>query len=135
MTNLELELKVISLFVMRSKRQRLKGFVESDNRKKLIREINDPDIFDEKYVTEFKGGDRNYETLLAHYKSLGIGGRVYVISEYSDWDQMKFQTSYFLEECLARGLDTIAFSWTSDTAFYEHHHSGYSYFLSRNKGA
>ncbi len=129
--NKELELKIISLFVDKSKRNRLSGFIQSENRGKLINAFNDPGIFDKRYITEFSG-NRTAESLVEQYKALGMGGRVYVMSENSDWDGQKFQMSYILGECVAACIDTLGYCWKTQTAFYEWHHSGVSYFMSVN---
>ena len=131
----EIELEIISLFVMNSKRKRLVGFVESGKRNKVIDAFNDPGIFDERYITEFRGGERTTENLVKQYKSLGMGDRVYVMSENTDWDEQKFQMSYILGECLAACFDTLGYCWKTHTAFYEWHHSETSYFLSRRRHA
>jgi len=127
----EIELKIISLFVVKSKQKRLAGFIEGGKREKVLDAFNDPGIFDQRYITEFSGGSRTSEKLVEQYKKLGMGGRVYVISENFEWDAEKFQMSYILDECLAACIDTLGYCWKTQTAFYEWHHSGVSYFMSR----
>ena len=129
--NKEIEHEIISLFVTKSKRKRLSGLLDSGKRGKVIDSFNDPGIFDERYVTEFTGRDRSSDNLVEQYKKLGMGGRVYVMSENSEWDMQKFQMSYILDECLSACIDTLGYCWKTQTAFYEWHHSEYSYFMSR----
>lgn len=45
----------------------------------------------------------------------------------------KFQLSYNLEECVGAGTDIVGYCYKTNTAFYEWHHSGTSYFLSPKK--
>ncbi|MCG7950048.1 MAG: hypothetical protein JAZ17_27990 [Candidatus Thiodiazotropha endolucinida] len=127
----EIELEIINLFVNKAKRKRLIGFIESGKRSKVIDAINDPGIFDERFIAEFSGGERTAENLVKQYKKLGMGGRVYVMSENPDWGEQKFQMSYILDECLAACYDTHGYCCKTHTAFYEWHHSESSYFMSR----
>jgi hypothetical protein len=131
----KIELEIISLFVKKSKQNRLIGFLESGKRNKVIDAMNDPGIFDERYITEFVGGERSIGSLVKQYNKLGMGCRVYVMSENTDWDGKKFQMSYILGECLAACIDTLGYCWKTHTAFYEWHHSETSYFLSRRRHA
>ncbi|ROS05538.1 hypothetical protein EDC56_1073 [Sinobacterium caligoides] len=133
--NKEIELKIISLFVEKSKRSRLTGFIESGKRDKVIEAFNSPSIFDSSYITEFHASERTTDNLANCYKNLGMSGRVYVMSENSDWDGQKFQMSYLLNECLAACSDTFGYCWKTQTAFYEWHHSEISYFMSRRDHA
>jgi len=128
-----LDRKIVSQFVTPSKRQRLKGLLDSGSREKFINAFNSPAIFDDRKIHEFVGKQRDPHLLLAHYRALGMGGRVYVISEDSDWDGQKFQLSYILEECVGAGTDIVGYCYKTNTAFYEWHHSGTSYFLSPKK--
>ncbi|RLA58377.1 MAG: hypothetical protein DRR04_11080 [Gammaproteobacteria bacterium] len=128
----DIEHKIISLFVEKSKRKRLAGFIESGKREMVIYAFSNPGIFDERYITEFSGGERTTENLIEQYKKLGMGGRVYIMSGNSDWDAQKFRMSYILDECLAACIDTLGYCWKTETAFYEWHHSGVSYFMSRS---
>ena len=64
-----------------------------------------------------------------------MGGRVYVVSSNPEWDAKKYQMSFILNECLAACIDTLCYCWKTKTAFYEWHHSGASYFMSRNSAA
>lgn len=129
-TNLELEL--ISRFVVKEKRDRLLGFASSfKTRPRLLSELKSPAIFDPRYVIDFSGADRMQEVLPDIYKTHGMGGRVYVISENEDWDARRFQMSYIVNQCLGACIDTLGYCWKSRTAFYEWHHSGKSYLLRR----
>ena len=128
--NQKLELEIINQFIVPSKKKRLSEFILKGNRDKAILALNSPGIFDKRYVKVFKGNDRYTPTLMEHYKQLGIGGRVYVMSSHSDWDTKKFQTSYILDEALGQCIDIIGYCWKTKKAFYEWHHSGESYFLS-----
>ncbi len=126
----KLEIEIVKTFIEPKRRQRFLEFVSSPkNRDKVLYEINSPAVFNQDLITEIKGSERTPERLVAKYKELGMGGRVYVISANGDWDGQKFQMSYIVGECLAMGIDTIGFCWKTKTAFYEWHHSGASYFL------
>ncbi|RLB54186.1 MAG: hypothetical protein DRI90_20485 [Deltaproteobacteria bacterium] len=127
-----LELEVLKRFVKPSKRARCAGFASAERtRDRLLIELRNPGIFDERYVHEVAPSERSPERLVQMFKESGMGGRVYVISSNATWDGKKFQMSWFVEEFLARGFDTLAYCWKSKTAFYEQHHSGFTYFLAR----
>jgi hypothetical protein len=131
-TDTALEIEALSRFVVPLKRERCIGFVSQERtRSKLLVELRNPSIFDERYVIEMSPSDRTSEGLVAKFRELGMAGRVYVISSNSEWDGQKFQMSWFAGEFHARGFDTLAYCWKSKTAFYEQHHSGFTYFLRR----
>lgn len=128
----DLELEFIDRFVRKAKRDRLHAMASApDKRDKMLREFSSPAIFDDRFVIEFDGNDRNRGLLPELYKQQGLGGRVYVMSENSEWDAQKFQMSYIVDECLAMCIDTIGYCWKTRMAFYEWHHSGTSYLLKR----
>jgi hypothetical protein len=133
MSKLDLEIQFIKLFIPKDKRQRLIDLASNiRHRSKFIAQFNSPAIFNKKQVTEFSGNNRTAKTLAELYKSMGMSGRVYIISENNEWDGKKFQMSYLIGECLGMCIDTIGFCDKSNTAFYEWHHSGTSYFLKNN---
>ncbi len=126
----KIEIEIIKRFIDPKKKERLLSFVSNpEKRDKIFYEIISPAIFNQKYVSEIKGSDREPKRIVEKYKELGLGGRVYVISANDDWDGKKFQMSYIVGECLAMCIDTIGYCWKTKTAFYEWHHSGASYFL------
>lgn len=129
----KLEIEIIKRFVDPKKKNRLLDFVSKpEKRDRIFYDINSPTIFDQKYITEISGAVRNPVDLVKKYKELGMGGRVYIMSENDDWDGKKFQMSYIVGECLAMCLETIGYCWKTKTAFFEWHHSGASYFLKRH---
>ena len=130
-TNKEMELEIISLFIKREKKKRLSGFIEAGKREKMIDALRNPSVFDERFIREFTGAERSYDLLIEQYKKLGMGGRVYMISDNYEWDSQKFQMSYILDECLGAGFDTIGYCWKTQTAFFEWHEIDFSYFMSR----
>ena len=128
--NTDLELELISRFVCRNKRERLKMFAaKTKTRARLIREFSSPGIFEPKLMTEFTGADRTTGNLLEVYTKRGMGDTVYVISENCEWDGKEMSTKKILEQSLAMGTDVLGYCPKSKTAFYEWHHSGVSYFL------
>ena len=128
----ELEVEFIERYVVPHKRDRLLGFAsDPSKRNKMIQAFNAPGIFDKKYVTEIGGPSRCAGLLPDVYKEHGMGGRVYMISEDSNWDAQRFQMSYAVDECLAQCFDAIGYCWKSKLAFYEWHHSGASYLLNK----
>jgi hypothetical protein len=136
MPDVELEHQVLSLFVVPAKRDRCVLFA-SDARKrpKLLNELRQPSLFDRRWVNELRGPDRHVETLLLTFTRAGMGAVVYVISSDSDIDGQKLPLATLLPDCIASGEDTLAYCWSSQTAFYEQHHSGFTYFLSRASNA
>lgn len=128
----KLEAEVLARFITPTKQERCLGFAADPRRRsKLLQELRQPSVFDERYVIEISAGQRTPETLIQQFRELGMAGRVYVISSNSEWDCCKFQMSWFVAEFHATGFDTLAFCWKSKTAFYEQHHSGFTYFLRR----
>lgn len=132
MINLELEKEFISRFVKKERRDRLLEFAtKTDDRNRLLNELNSPAVFDSRYVVEIEGKDRTQDRLPEIYKEHGMGGRVYAISQNDEWDGNKFQMSYIVNECMAMCIDTIGYCWKTKIAFYEWHHSGASYLLKK----
>lgn len=126
------ELRIISLFVEKQKRARLRNLVKANKRDHIIPYFNDPRVFEKKYITEFKGRKRSINFLVDQYQSLGMRDEIYVISSNVDWDAKTYRILSILDMCLMEPHDTIGFCLRSETAFYEWHHSGVSYFLCRN---
>ena len=91
------------------------------------------DDFDQRLVLEVPAHERTVEALVRKFRELGMLGRVYVLSSNPDWDGQKFQMSWFVAQFHATGFDSLAYRWKSQTAFYEQHHSGFTYFL-RSEG-
>ena len=130
--NFELEKEFIHRYVVKNKQGRLLEFAYNpEKRDKFLRELNSPAIFDQRYLEVIEGIERTEELLPDLYKNKGMGGRVYIMSENSEWDTKKFQMSYIVGECLGMGIDTVGYCWKSKMALYEWHHSGASYLLKR----
>ena len=128
----KLEIEIIKQFVKPEKRQRCIEFVSNPKtRSKVFKELRDAAIFDPRYVTELTGAVRTTDLIVDKYKTLGMGGRVYVMSEHYEWDGNKYQMSYIVGVCLATCIDVLGYCWKTKTAFYEWHHSEISYFLKR----
>jgi len=128
----KLEAEIITRFVKRERRARLLEFTSKpDRRDQLLQEFNSPGIFDQRFISGVSGSQRSAENLPSLFKQRGMGGRVYVISEHHEWDTQKFQMSYIVGECLGMCFDTLGYCWKSKTAFFEWHHSGDTYFLSK----
>ena len=129
-TNTALEIEVLQRFVKPSKRVRCVTFASDvRTRGKVLDELRNPGVFDPRCVTEIPAAERSAVSLVAAFRKLGMAGRVYVISSNSEWDQQKFQMSWFVGEFHASSFDTLAYCWKSKTGFYEQHHSGFTYFL------
>ena len=128
----KLEAEALTRFITPAKRERCLGFAaDPRTRSKLLDELRQPSVFDKRCVIEIPTGERTPERLVQKFRQLGMAGRVYVISSNPEWDCCKFQMSWFVAEFHAAGFDTLAFCWKSKTAFYEQHHSGFTYFLKR----
>jgi len=129
----KLEAEIITRFVKRERRARLLEFASKpDRRDQLLQEINSPGIFDQRFISGVSGSQRSADNLPSVFKKNGMGGRVYVMSEHHEWDAQKFQMSYIIGECLSMCFDTLGYCWKSKTAFFEWHHSGETYFLSKS---
>jgi hypothetical protein len=125
-----LETEIIHRFVKKERRPRLLALLENpEKRARYLDAFRSPALFDPRVVTEIGGRERTPTALPDVYKKLGMGGRVYVVSDHHDWDGKKFQMKYIVGECLAQCIDTLGYDWKSKTAFYEWHHSGASWFL------
>jgi len=96
----ELELQIISLFVEKHKRRRLRGLISSGKRDQAIAQLNDPSVFDKRYRYEYGGSKRQVEILADQYKKYGMGNRVYVVSGNPEWDARHFELQSILNECL-----------------------------------
>jgi hypothetical protein len=128
----KLEAEFIERFVRKERRDRVLGFAaKENNRGRLLKELNSPGIFDQRFITKIGGSERTQGILPDVYKRNGMGGRVYVMSENDEWDGQKFQMSYIVDECLAMCIDTVGYCWKTKIAFFEWHHSGESYLLKR----
>jgi hypothetical protein len=128
--NTQIELDFIRQFIREEKRERLAQFAsKAKTRDKMIRAINSPGIFDPKVLTPIEGNDRTFEKLMATYTKHGMGSSVYVISENCDWDGKEMELLEILKFSIAMCFDVIGYCHKSNTAFYEWHHSGASYFL------
>ena len=128
----QLEAEVLARYITPTKRERCMRFASNPKtRNKLLDELRQPSIFDTRYVIDISPSDRTPEKLVQKFTEFGMGGRVYVMSTNSVWDGCKFQMSWFVGAFHATGFDTLAFCWKSKTAFYEQHHSGFTYFLKK----
>lgn len=125
-----LETEIIRRFVKKEKRPRLLELLDKpEKRARYLDVFRSPALFDPRCVTEIGGRERTALLLPDVYKRLGMGGRVYVVSDHAEWDGRKLQMKYIVGECLAQCVDTLGYDWRSKTAFYEWHHSGASWFL------
>ena len=128
----KLEQEFITRFVKRERRARVLGFASKpEKRDDMLREFNSPAIFDQRFIVGIAGALRHNDTLPDELKRRGMSGRVYTISEHHEWDGERFQMSYIVRECLAMCFDTVGYCWKTKTAFFEWHHSGETYFLSK----
>lgn len=126
---MDIELKIINLFVIKPKRPRLIGLLQANKRDQVIPYFNDPCIFDKRNISEFKGSERSLDNLVHQYSKMGMRDEIFLLSSNGEWDAKIYDLTSILDQCLMSSSDTIGYCSKSDTAFYEWHHSGVSYFL------
>jgi hypothetical protein len=132
MPETDLEIAVLSRFIRAAKRDRCVGFVSKPKtRARVFDELRNPAVFDPACVTTFTGADRTAEKLLVEYRRHGMGSEVYLMSPSHRLDGARMPLDEALRLSFAACVDVLGYCPASATAFYEWHHSGASWFLSR----
>ena len=121
MMNLELETKVIERFVVKAKRKRYLGFIQTERTRGgftgELAHFNDlrPELFE-----EVKGRLQvQQQTVKGRIKALGNLTDCYVISESSEFDQRRLDIDTALSEAVGHGMGAILVFGDAAVIYYE----------------
>ena len=114
------EQQLISVFIVKNKRDRFFQFLNNPKRRKdLIAELAHFKHLDTKYIVKIPGPNQNVETIYKFLKSKGSPDECYVLSENIIIDGKFLKLDYVIRETLGSGFGTIVSCKPGELAYYE----------------
>ena len=116
--NVDIETKVIERFVIKTKQERYKTFIQSEKgRKKFIDDLHHMNFVDLNVLDKVESNE--YDTIKAKIKNLGKINECYVISENKNIDQKRLDIDKALRETIGADLGTILVFGDAEVVYIE----------------
>ena len=129
--DLEVERKLIELFVQKDRRERFTDRIGSPKRRKKIwDDLRDTRYFDRRYFTALRGRDKHIEAIGERLQRLGVGQRIYVMSSDEELDGRELPLREVLRLLWERE-EILAFCQASEVGFFKNHEDDF-YVLRRS---
>jgi len=127
--------RIIELFVLPARRQRLMGFLHAQKRysKFLDELLHDARHIDSRILYEIPSDHREVDEVAAILRQAGVQGEAYLVGHCGPLEDGARGDFYeLLKHCCGSMTDSLVFSISSEIAYYEDHEGfGYLYGLPR----
>ena len=131
----EIVARIIQLFVLPARRQRLMGFLHSQKRySQLLDELlHDARHIDSQILFEIPSDHREVDEVAEILRKAGVQGEAYLVGHCGPLEDGARDDFYeLLKHCCGSMTDSLVFSTSSEIAYYEGHEGfGYLYGLPR----
>lgn len=118
---LEVERKLIALFVQKNKIERFSERIgSSKNRHKIWDDLRDTRYLDPRCLTVVAGGDRQSDAIAKRLERLGVGESVYLMSSDDDLDGREMSLREVLRS-VWEPEEVLGFCQQSEVGFFKNH--------------
>ena len=126
--NKEILHKIVELFVIKEKRNRLLEFIESPKRYRsfLLELLHDPRNLKPQCIIELPSNQQTFEIILQNLRKLGAGKKAYLVSTDYEADGKTGSLEEVLSSSSSNG--SIVYCLESNLGYYEGH-EGWGYIL------